>query len=257
MIRGGGVSGLRSVDDDGSHAALAAIERAESFDELRSLAESYLRSAGVSRAVYHHVPPMGHPDADVVRVAVVDFPEDVVARYVGKQLYRRNPVFLRALSSTSPAAASTYGSPEGSDPDPDAIFAELRKLVPGDWLMIPVFGPSARNGTFSLVFEEALPAVDSAVVRGLEAFCQEVHVRVCHLVEAAHAEPPKLSEREITVLGWVARGKSNGEIATILDISRHTVDAHLRSLYLKLDVTERVSAAIRGVGYGYILRVET
>ena len=207
--------------------------------------------------MYHHVPPMGHPDADVVRVAVVDFPEDVVARYVSKQLYRRNPVFLRALSSTSPAPASTYAVAEGADPELDSIFAELRKLVPGDWLIIPVFGPSARNGTFSLVFDGDLPGVDSDLVRGLEALCQEVHVRVCHLVEAGHAEPPKLSDRETTVLGWVARGKSNGEIATILDISPHTVDAHLRSLFLKLDVTERVSAAIRGVGYGYILQVNT
>jgi len=56
--------------------------------------------------------------------------------------------------------------------------------------------------------------------------------------------PAGLTEREVEVLRWLARGLSNQEIADRLVLSRRTVDAHLRSIYGKLGVTSR-SAATR------------
>ncbi len=53
-----------------------------------------------------------------------------------------------------------------------------------------------------------------------------------------------LTEREVEVLRWLARGLSNQEIADKLVLSTRTVHAHLRSIYAKLDVTTR-SAATR------------
>ncbi len=245
------------MDDEALYRATTAIEQAPALEVVRELAAAAFHASGICRVVYHHVPPMGHPDGEAVQVATEGFPEDIVAKYVSKQLYRQNSAFLGALASTRPAAGSTYGPLDSDDPEAQAIFAEARKLVPGEWLVIPVFGPSARNGTFGLVFDGDVPQVNSPVVRRLGEFCQAIHLRVCDLIEATQARPPVLSGRETTVLGWVARGKSNGDIATILDISPRTVDAHLSRVYLKLGVSDRVSAAIRGVGYGYILRVKT
>lgn len=56
--------------------------------------------------------------------------------------------------------------------------------------------------------------------------------------------PADLTEREVEVLRWLARGLSNQEIADKLVLSRRTVHAHLRSIFGKLDVTTR-SAATR------------
>ena len=63
---------------------------------------------------------------------------------------------------------------------------------------------------------------------------------------------PVLSSREAEVLTWVAHGKTNASIGEILGISAHTVDAHLRRVYLKLGVADRISAALRGLGFGLI-----
>ena len=51
-----------------------------------------------------------------------------------------------------------------------------------------------------------------------------------------------LTKREAEVLGWVAGGKTNAEIAQILHISAFTVKNHMRRLFQKLDVSNRAQA---------------
>lgn len=57
----------------------------------------------------------------------------------------------------------------------------------------------------------------------------------------------KLTERESNVLFYLAKGLTNEEIAEKLHISVHTVKAHLEAIYDKLNVTNRVQAAIKAI----------
>jgi DNA-binding NarL/FixJ family response regulator len=52
-----------------------------------------------------------------------------------------------------------------------------------------------------------------------------------------------LTPREAEVLFWVARGKTNDEIATVLGIGLTTVKKHLESTFAKLGVENRTAAA--------------
>ncbi|MGE4482093.1 response regulator [Acidocella sp.] len=52
----------------------------------------------------------------------------------------------------------------------------------------------------------------------------------------------KLTRRETEVLLWLARGKSNRDIAQILNVSYRTVNKHLEQMYPKLGVETRTSA---------------
>lgn len=52
-----------------------------------------------------------------------------------------------------------------------------------------------------------------------------------------------LSRRETEVLEWVAKGKNNSEIATVLDIRVGTIKKHLEKIYKKLGVKNRTAAA--------------
>ena len=54
-----------------------------------------------------------------------------------------------------------------------------------------------------------------------------------------------LSEREVEVLRWVARGASNKEIAAHLSIAEGTVKNHMTNVLEKLSVTDRTSAALK------------
>ena len=56
-----------------------------------------------------------------------------------------------------------------------------------------------------------------------------------------------VTQREAEVLLWIARGKSNRDIAEILDLSPRTVNKHLEQIYAKLGVENRASAAALAV----------
>jgi DNA-binding CsgD family transcriptional regulator len=54
---------------------------------------------------------------------------------------------------------------------------------------------------------------------------------------------PELSESEVAVVELVARGATNREVADQLYLSPHTVNAHLRHIYSKLEIRSRVELA--------------
>jgi DNA-binding NarL/FixJ family response regulator len=56
-----------------------------------------------------------------------------------------------------------------------------------------------------------------------------------------------LTGREADVLLWVAQGKSNGDIAVILEMSEKTVKQHLGSVFQKLGVESRTAATVRAL----------
>jgi DNA-binding NarL/FixJ family response regulator len=58
---------------------------------------------------------------------------------------------------------------------------------------------------------------------------------------------PQLTERELEVLSLVAAGRHNGEIAEALVISEQTVKNHVSSILAKLEVENRIQAAVYAV----------
>lgn len=56
-----------------------------------------------------------------------------------------------------------------------------------------------------------------------------------------------LTPKEAEVLLWVAQGKANGEIGTILGISESTVKKHMEHILQKLDVESRGAASLRAI----------
>lgn len=63
-------------------------------------------------------------------------------------------------------------------------------------------------------------------------------------VETKHPLTEKLTTRETQVLKGLTEGKSNKEIARDLDLSEPTVKLHVKTLYRKIDVSNRTQAAI-------------
>jgi len=121
-----------------------------------------------------------------------------------------------------------------------------------DGIGFPLFGPNGRDAYAVLgrpVREEMLDDLDRT---SLHMAAQAAHLKAIKLSPVPGPGQAGLSEREIEILRWVAQGKSNSVIADILAISSGTVDTYLRRIFEKLDVTDRTTAAVKGVSMGLI-----
>ncbi|MFF4965383.1 response regulator [Streptomyces sp. NPDC003674] len=99
--------------------------------------------------------------------------------------------------------------------------------------------------------EELFTAVRAAA-RGRSVLSPAVASRLVSAVRAPGGEP--LSAREREVLGLVARGTPNREIARELFISEATVKTHLTHLYAKLGVNDRAAAVAAAYDRGILGR---
>jgi DNA-binding NarL/FixJ family response regulator len=66
------------------------------------------------------------------------------------------------------------------------------------------------------------------------------------------AQGPELSDRETQVLRLIANGKDNAEIAQDLHISPKTVKNHISNILMKLQIENRIQAAVYAVRRGLV-----
>src|SRR5205823_2620924 len=70
--------------------------------------------------------------------------------------------------------------------------------------------------------------------------------------EAAQTIRAELSDREIEVLKLIANGKDNAQIAGDLHISPKTVKNHISNILMKLQIDNRIQAAVYAVRSGIV-----
>lgn len=128
----------------------------------------------------------------------------------------------------------------------------MRAVDMGDGFSLPCYGPGSRNGYVGIGRMTDGAQTDEVSMRAMHMSAQAAHLRILDFTVLEPSRGKPLSAREREILDWVARGKSNSVIADILSISAGTVDTYLRRIYEKLGVSDRTSAAVRGIGMGLI-----
>jgi DNA-binding NarL/FixJ family response regulator len=96
------------------------------------------------------------------------------------------------------------------------------------------------------------PATASELLAAIEARLKRESQRppaefVPDFSSPAPLEALGLTTREAEVLLWVAQGKSNVEISTILGAAENTVKKHLQNIFEKLGIESRNAATVRAL----------
>jgi two-component system NarL family response regulator len=89
-------------------------------------------------------------------------------------------------------------------------------------------------------------------IRGVHAGQRRVPPEVAARLVDRATGGPALSARELEVLGQIAAGKTNKEIASSLFISEGTVKTHINSIHEKLGVHDRTEAVMTALRRGIL-----
>jgi DNA-binding NarL/FixJ family response regulator len=115
--------------------------------------------------------------------------------------------------------------------------------------------PALRAGAAGYVYKDVDPVALADAIRSvyaghvlLQPEVAEALLRQEHPVGTGRGNA--LTEREREVLGLIADGRSNREIARALVLSEKTVKTHVSNILMKLDLADRTQAALWAVRNG-------
>lgn len=165
----------------------------------------------------------------------------------------------RTLERQAPDVLLTdLGLPDGSGID---LIRETAARHPAtDIMVISVFGDeehvlaSIEAGATGYILKDSLPEESVNLIAELRAggspispvIARKLLKRFAPRKEVADRSPdmqaPGLTPRESEVLALIAKGFSFGEIARLLEVSPHTITAHVKKIYQKLAVHSRGEA---------------
>lgn len=129
------------------------------------------------------------------------------------------------------------------------LLQEYAQLALNDFknaVFVPAFGLNGCRGTFLFGCGEKSEQPDYISMARLEYMAFHF-LRRFHQIGKQYVLNMKsrLSSREKDILQLLPHGLSTKEIARELAISPNTVDSHLKSIFLKLDAPDRMTATMR------------
>jgi HD-GYP domain-containing protein (c-di-GMP phosphodiesterase class II) len=222
----GRISGL--ADDE-----LSALHRAGFLHDLGRL--------GISNAIWDKPGPL--TPAEVERVRLHPY------------LTRRMLAGVTALARSSELAANHHERLDGSG-YPRGIGAA--QLTPADRLLAAadVYHAMTEPRAHRPARSESEAAEDlrmEARAGRLDGDAVNAVLKAAgHRVSARRQWPAGLTAREVEVLGLLARGYSNRQIAERLVVTPKTVSNHVQNIYLKIDVSSRASATHFAMHHGLV-----
>ncbi|MET7620620.1 response regulator transcription factor [Streptomyces sp. NPDC005408] len=150
-------------------------------------------------------------------------------------------------------------------PGTDGIDAlrKLRELAnPAKVLIVTSFTeqrtvvPALRAGASGYVYKDVDPEALAGAIRSVHAGHVLLQPEVAGALlsqddpSSGTGRGTTLTEREREVLGLIADGRSNREIARALVLSEKTVKTHVSNILMKLDLADRTQAALWAVRHG-------
>lgn len=185
---------------------------------------------------------------------VSTYPEDWQRFYDERRFVEIDPVLQCAAGSVSPY---TWKQLETALP---LSTKQTRFLRLGEeaglhnGIGIPFSGPHSQVAGIALATSSRSRDRPSNFAL-LVAYCNQFYAtfkRIVGLCGPTFPRFARLSCREHEVLRWVVCGKTDDEISTILSISDHTVNRHMRTIFLKLGVNNRLNAVVTAITTGLI-----
>ncbi|MEU5100463.1 response regulator transcription factor [Streptomyces sp. NPDC020996] len=116
--------------------------------------------------------------------------------------------------------------------------------------------PALRAGAAGYVYKDIDPDALAGAIRSVHAGHVLLQPEVADVLLSQEDAGPgqgragSLTEREREVLGLIADGRSNREIARALVLSEKTVKTHVSNILMKLDLADRTQAALWAVRHG-------
>lgn len=182
-----------------------------------------------------------------------NFPPEWVRYYIRHRLDEIDPIISYAMHKSG-----TFSWKEVSDSF--LLSAKQKKFIKMaasagiyNGIFTPVRGSNNQIAGMALATSRKTP-VPRVSADLITAYCNQFYTayKRFHQSSSIHIDTVSLTTKEREILTLASRGKTDPEIGEIMNISKHTVNTHLRNIFKKLETNNRVHAVSKALLIGLI-----
>ena len=228
--------------------------KAATAEELFGYLERCLSHLGYDRVVYSFFSDHHFINQTSKHGFLRNYPEDWMRYYTEKDYEHIDPVITRIKQRPEPFFWAELDREKPLSPKENRVMVEGEEAKLLDGIGLRLYSPYGAIAGCGVASSSGGMEINRDRLCLVNAIMQQFHLAYLHLATTQYSRwgHVTLTKREKEVLSWVMAGKSNRDIGTILGISKHGVDHHLRNIFKKLGVASRGVAALRGIQMGLI-----
>lgn len=233
---------------------VADTRQATSGAELLALFKRAVARQGYDRISLWVIDDPDLPLSAHGRGQLHNFPEDLRVFYEENNCVRYDPVLMAQKVRPTVVDWEAHEKLASYKPSQTELYEVARSGGLNNGTSTPLWGPRGLSATLGLASSERVDAVqrDPDMINALAVQFYTAFKRLYGHKTEQPDDPIYLTAKETEILSWVAAGKTDEDIASILNISRNTVDSHMRHIFQKLGVHSRVTAVVKGIARGHI-----
>jgi LuxR family transcriptional regulator/LuxR family quorum-sensing system transcriptional regulator CciR len=240
---------MQSEDLTGELAFAESVSSSATAQDAAAALFAYATANGFSWAAYFPFYASGESPASLI-LPSPGAPTNFFEAFLHQEFSRFGPVKWTKSPVTSPILMSDLAALAEFSETQTGAATRLRQLVGLDAVIAPAFGPAGRNGVVLFAFGDRARKTSPTDLLRFGWIAQTTHARILSLNFPHRFRAPDLTAREYDVYRCIVRGMSNIEIAETLTLSPNTVDTHIRRLFAKLGVNDRIAAIRQAVVNG-------
>lgn len=225
---------------------LEAIEGSATKEELIDFILIRARRLGLDHVAVNGSYNPGVPtEADILHAGM---PDPWTEHYLDQGFLEFDPVLKASKTTSVPFLWRDVTGRGDLSREEALVMREAEEIDLRGGLLVPIHAAGGYSGFVSFAGEvDRLSPGDIADMHVASIYLHEKlkdHVR-----NGGRFTPMKaaFTPREKECLRWIAMGKSDWEIGTILSISEHTVKQHANRIKQKLGVRTRVQAVVEAI----------
>lgn len=172
---------------------------------------------------------------------------------VSEEDAKRDPVFRKLQKASTPFVydQQTYVDARAAD-----LWERQAEFGFRSGVQVALHLPSNRHFFLGMDADRALPKrpdMLSRVMADLQLLAVHAQEAACRIfTPEIDAALPKLTVREAEILRWTIEGKSAAVVGHLIGLSVDGVNHHFRSIFRKLEVSNKQQAAIKATSLGLL-----
>lgn len=232
------------------------VEKANAAQDENELFQVFLgalKNHGIDRAFFclatdHH--DLGEKAGmGVMR----NYPEDWMKYYFEKGFDKIDPVLIYSLSHNDAFYWDDISKNMKLTRQQATCLNYGREAGLYNGMCVPMRGPDNQMAGIGLATSEKTDAFDGKIDL-INAYSNHFYIAYKRLkkLPSVRVDNIALSPREREIVLWMCKGKTEAEIGMILGLSANTVSSHFKSIFKKLNVHNKVMAAVVAITKGLV-----